>query len=143
MARKKTVDFKVETGRCVKNFPVADCRSYGISAEIQPWIAISSGENWDDDCFTPQGLPDGDMPRYDCPFVPLHELDVADFFGNPIPEEMLESGDFHPNDIDFFFKEDEETDLWVAPTSAGGGINFYINPHRKMKAGGKVVKRYY
>jgi len=57
----------------------SDCRCYGFSCPcgIQPWVALSSGENWDD--------PDDECAGGEG-FIPLEDLTEAacDMFGRPL-----------------------------------------------------------
>jgi len=103
MARKKVLGTKNETRKCENTFPVSDCRSYGVSADIQPWTAICSIENWGDDAVSPHGLPDGDTGRYEYRFVPLEDIEACDIHGRPMDEDQIFSGDFF--DETFLFEE--------------------------------------
>lgn len=73
--------------------PASDCRC-GFTCDtclldagnctIKPWVAMSSAENWGDDCLGPDGNADGDVRDPLRDYVPIEELAAADIHGRPI-----------------------------------------------------------
>ena len=54
----------------------ADCRgTYGRGGFVRPWVALSSLENWGEDVLTPEGLPDGDQPRWKRKFRTIDDVE--------------------------------------------------------------------
>lgn len=113
---------------------------------IDGGIVIFSAENFDEDCITPQGFLEGETGRYDRRFIPTDDALIT-LDGRIISNIDFCSGNFFPDFDEQIWSDDDTTDdgdeFYRAPKWAGGRMSFYRNPHRKMKARGKIVNRYY
>jgi hypothetical protein len=81
--RKDSVVFESLEGMSDRRFR-SDCRSEGYQSLVQPHIALCSLDNWGEEVVSPQGLPDGDQPRYRDSWVSQDDLVACDILGHPL-----------------------------------------------------------
>ncbi len=78
MARRRdSVDYDLQG----VNEYASDCRCGEeiYSGLMLPWAALGSTENWNEESVTPQGLPDGDQPRYRQKFRSFEDFEYRTF----------------------------------------------------------------